>query len=54
MKKLLVAFAFLFDGVIIGLIAGLLLSTEQRLKLSRQLAPAMEGIAGKLEQMPDE
>ncbi len=51
MKKLLVLLAVLLDGVIVGVTAGLLLSTEQRLKLSQQLAPV---IGGMVEQMPDE
>jgi hypothetical protein len=50
MKKLLVALAFLLDGVIIGLIAGLLLSTEKRLKLSQQLAGVIVGME---ERMPE-
>jgi hypothetical protein len=41
MKKLLVFLAILLDGVVVGLIVGLLLPTEQRLKLSQQLAGAM-------------
>ena len=51
MKKLLVLPAILLDGVIIGLIAGLLLPTDMRLKLSQQLAPVLGGMA---EFMPDE
>ena len=50
MKKLLVALAFLLDGVIVGLIAGLLLSTEQRLRFSQQLAGVIGGME---ERMPE-
>lgn len=51
MKKLLVLLLILLDGLIIGLIAGLFLSTEQRLKLSKQLAPVIEGME---ERVPDD
>lgn len=50
MKKLLVLLVILLDGVVVGLIAGLLLSTEQRLKISRQLVGAIRGME---EQMPE-
>jgi hypothetical protein len=50
MKKLLVALAFLLDGVIVGLLVGLLLSTEQRLRLSLQLAGVIGGME---ERMPE-
>ena len=50
MKKVLLLLAFLIDGVIVGLVVGLLLPTEQRLKLSRQLATLIGGMA---EQMPE-
>jgi hypothetical protein len=51
MKKLLMLLAILLDGVLVGLIVGLLLSKEHRLKFSRQLAPVIEGI---VENVPDE
>lgn len=44
MKKILVLLAILLDGIAVGLILGLLLSTEQREKLSRQLAVVVEGM----------
>jgi hypothetical protein len=50
MKKLLQGLLFLLGGLIVGLIAGLLVPTEQRLKLSRYLADGIERVA---EQMPD-
>ena len=50
MKKLLVALAFLLDGVIVGLLVGLLLSTEQRLRLSQQFAGVIGGME---ERMPE-
>ena len=50
MKKKLIRLAILLDGIIIGLVIGLLLPTEQREKLSRQVAAVMTGI---LEYMPD-
>ena len=49
MKKLLLLIALL-GGVIAGLMAGLLLPTEQREKLSRQLATS---IGGMVEHLPD-
>jgi uncharacterized membrane protein YeaQ/YmgE (transglycosylase-associated protein family) len=51
MKKVLVLLAVLLDGVIVGLIAGLLLSAEQRETLSRQLAGVIGEMIG---QVPDE
>jgi hypothetical protein len=50
MKKMLSRMAILLGGVIAGVIAGLLLSTEQRLKLSQQLAAL---IGGMVEHCPD-
>ncbi len=38
MKRILVLLAILIDGVVLGLMVGLLMSTEQRLRLSQQLA----------------
>ena len=49
-KNKLIRLAILLDGIIIGLVIGLLLPTEQREKLSRQVAAVMTGI---LEYMPD-
>ncbi len=50
MKRVLLRLAILLDGVAVGLMLGLLMSTEQRLKISQQLAPLIEGMAA---QMPD-
>jgi hypothetical protein len=50
MKKLLVLLAILLDGISVGLILGLLLSTEQREKLSRQLAVVVAEVEAN---MPD-
>ena len=50
MKKVLIPIAILLGGAITGLMAGLLLPTEQREQLSRQLAAS---IGGMVEQMPD-
>jgi hypothetical protein len=50
MKKMLVLLAILIDGVVLGLMVGLLLSTEQRLRLSQQLADV---IREKEERMPE-
>lgn len=49
MKKVRFLIAIL-GGAIAGLIAGLLLSTEQRERLSRQLAGFIKGMVG---HMPD-
>ncbi len=50
MKGMLLRILFLAGGLLAGLIAGLLLPTEQRLKLSQQLA----GMIGRMvEQMPE-
>lgn len=51
MNKRLVLLAILLDGAMVGLIIGLLLSTEQRLKFYQQLAPVIEGM---VEHLPDE
>ncbi len=51
MKKILLPMAMVLGGGIAGLIAGLLLPTEQRAKLSRQLAAS---IGRMIEHMPDE
>ncbi|UCC88300.1 MAG: hypothetical protein JSV81_03060 [Anaerolineales bacterium] len=48
--KMLSWIAILLGGVAAGVMAGLLLSTEQRLRLSQQLAATIGGMA---EQMPD-
>ena len=50
MKRVLLPMAMLLGGGIAGLMVGLLLSTEQREQLSRQLAGS---IGGMVEQMPD-
>jgi hypothetical protein len=50
MKRVLLLMVILLGGGIAGLMAGLLLPTEQREQLSRQLAGS---IGGMLEQMPD-
>ena len=50
MKKYLLLFGVLLDGVIIGLAAGLFMSTAQRLRLTQQIAGAIGGIE---EHMPD-
>ena len=50
MKKMLVLLAILLEGVAVGLILGLLLPTEQRDKLSRQLAILIDGLTMR---MPD-
>jgi hypothetical protein len=50
MKRVLLPMVILLGGGIAGLVAGLLLPTEQREQLSRQLAGSIEGM---LEQMPD-
>jgi hypothetical protein len=50
MKRVLLPMAILLGGGIAGLMAGLLLPTEQREQLSRQLA---DSIGRMLEQMPD-
>jgi hypothetical protein len=44
MKKMLVRLAILLDGVAVGLILGLLLTAEQRERLSRQLAVLIDGL----------
>ena len=51
MKNALTRFIFLIEGVAIGLMIGLLMSTEQRLKVSGRLAAWVGPLA---EQMPDE
>ena len=48
--RVLLRILFLLGGLIAGLFAGLLLPTEQRLRLSRQLASLIGGV---VEQMPD-
>ena len=50
MKNTLSRLVFLLGGVAAGLMVGLLLSTEQRLKLSQQLAAFMGGMS---ENMPE-
>lgn len=50
MKRMLLRMLFLLGGLIVGLFAGLLLPTEQRLKLSQPL-PGM--IGRMVEQMPE-
>jgi len=50
MRKMLLRTPILLGGVIVGLIAGLLLPTEQREKLSRTLATLIGGME---ERMPD-
>jgi hypothetical protein len=50
MKKVLMPMAILLGGGIAGLMAGLLLPTEQREQLSRQLAAS---IGGMVEHCPD-
>ena len=50
MKKLLLPIAILLGGGIAGLMIGLLMPTEQREQLSRQLATS---IGGMVEHMPD-
>ena len=50
MKRVLLPVAILLGGGIAGLMAGLLLPTEQREQLSRKLAAS---IGGMVEQMPD-
>jgi hypothetical protein len=50
MKRLLVLSAILLGGVVIGLMIGLLLSTEQRVRISRQIV----GACGQMEErMPE-
>jgi len=44
MRKLLLLLALLLDGVVVGLMIGLLLSTEQRLRLSQQLVGVIGGM----------
>ena len=44
MKKVLLAVVILLGGGIAGLMAGLLLPTEQREQLSRQLAASIGGM----------
>jgi uncharacterized membrane protein SpoIIM required for sporulation len=46
-----VLLAVLLNGLIVGLFVGLLLSAEQRLKFSRQLASV---VAGMIDKCPDE
>jgi hypothetical protein len=48
--KMLSRIVILLGGVAVGVMAGLLLSTEQRLKLSQRLAAV---IGGMVEQLPD-
>ena len=50
MKKLLLLMALLLEGVVVGLMIGLLLPTEQRLRLSQQLAGVIGGME---EHMPE-
>jgi hypothetical protein len=50
MRRLLARILWLAGGLAAGLVAGLLLPAEQRLKLSRQLATGIGSVA---EQMPD-
>jgi hypothetical protein len=51
MKKMFVLLAVVLDGVIVGLMIGLLMSAEQRLRLSQQLA----GVIGNMEErIPEE
>jgi hypothetical protein len=50
MKEKLSSVAILLGGVMVGVIVGLLLSAEQRLKLSQGLATLIGGMA---EHMPD-
>lgn len=50
MMKMLSRIMILLGGVAVGVVVGLLLSSEQRLKLSQQLAAVMEGM---VERMPD-
>ena len=49
-KEKLVRLAILIDGIIIGLVIGLVLPSEQREKLSRQVVEVMTAL---LEYMPD-
>jgi hypothetical protein len=50
MKKVLLWMVIILGGLAAGVFVGLLLSTEQRLKLSQQLAVM---IGGMVEQCPD-
>ncbi len=50
MKKVLLPMAILLGGGIAGLMAGLLLPTDQREQLSRQLAASIERM---IERCPD-
>jgi hypothetical protein len=48
--RILSRIVILLGGVAVGVMAGLLLSTEQRLRLSQRLATVIGGV---VEQMPD-